>query len=990
MTIKSKLMLGAVCAPLAFMAVSAASAQESANPAQSDDAAMPVDRVVITGSYIRGRGEDGALPVDVFGAQELDNRGIDSPLEFMKTLPSVGPVLGDSNQFAAGTEQGVGSINLRSLGRERTLVLFNGRRTISSPGTGSTDTNLIPFFAVQRVEVLKDGAASTYGSDAIAGVANFVTYNAFEGVEVSGSYNFIDGSDGNYQASVLAGERFGNVDVMVGAGWQRRNELPNTERAFTQTEYDVNPTGYSFLSNPGTYLPIIPGFGVVGIGIDGQQLDTCTAMGGIQGTFPTSPTSAFPVCRYSYVDFSNLVEEEDRYQIYGQIDVDLGPNTTFHAEAIYAGMEMIDYAGSPSYPPVQGPLGPGSANAFSVPASNPGYAAYLAQTFPAGSPAYLSSLSNILFFRPFALGGNPLDERGAGLGSAENEAWRIAGGFEHDFSDNFGAQLYATYIHSNRKNAVRDFVGDRLQRAINGFGGASCSGSTPGANGCQYFNPFINSAPGHPTLGLTNPAFVPGNENDPALIEWMYQPSGTDQTEDQFIVDLIFSGYDTLFGQEVDYAFGAQYRRTEYESLPANVFSDPVGFPCAIEGDRSCLDDPNDANLPTGPFIFLGQYSTVNVEQDVYALFAEAQIEPFDGFELTGAVRYEDYGNPVGSTFNPKISARWQVSDNVALRASVGDTFRAPLPSDLEGDGLTLVEGIDAAGGAFKANQIAGNPDLDPETAFTYNFGILFESGGFSASVDFWNYDFEGRFTELPVQAIASAVAPGPVTDGTQAVDCASPFTEFVVFAGGSCTAGTTANDISRILVQVVNGPDVTTNGLDFSLNYRGDVGPFDFSGGVNATYTAKYEFGEFVYEGLTFDGSYDAAGFANYDRAPGTVSPWRASGFASFTYGRYNATYSLTYIDGVDDNRCPDTGACTQTPEFGPTDFGRTVESYTQHDLLGTVDLAAFGADVQLQAGVENIFDTDPPAARLELSYDPYVGNPLGRVYRLGLTARF
>ncbi len=166
----------------------------------------------------------------------------------------------------------------------------------------------------------------------------------------------------------------------------------------------------------------------MGIGIDGQQLDTCTAMGGIQGTFPTSPTSAFPVCRYSYVDFSNLVEEEDRYQIYGQIDVDLGPNTTFHAEAIYAGMEMIDYAGSPSYPPVQGPLGPGSANAFSVPASNPGYAAYLAQTFPAGSPAYLSSLSNILFFRPFALGGNPLDERGAGLGSAENEAWRISAG----------------------------------------------------------------------------------------------------------------------------------------------------------------------------------------------------------------------------------------------------------------------------------------------------------------------------------------------------------------------------------------------------------------------------------------------------------------------------------------------------------------------------------------------------------------------------------
>lgn len=986
MKTKAKLMLSAVCVPL--MLTATAAAQETTDAAQAES--RNADRIVVTGSYIRGRGEDGALPVDVFGAQELDNRGIDSPLEFMKTLPSVGPVMGDSNQYAAGTEQGVGSINLRSLGRERTLVLFNGRRTISSPGTGSTDTNLIPFFAIQRIEVLKDGAASTYGSDAIAGVANFVTYDAFEGVEVSGSYNFVDGSDGNYQASVLAGDSFGAVDVMVGAGWQRRNELPNTERDFTQADYAVNPTGYSFLSNPGTYLPIIPGFGVVGLGVDGAQLDTCNATGGFDGLFPVSPTTAYPVCRYSYVDFTNLVEEEDRYQIYGQIDVELGSSTSFHAEAIYAGMEMINYAGSPSYPPVQGPLGPGSANAFSVPASNPGYATFLSQTFPAGSPAYLSSLSNILFFRPFALGGNPLDERGAGLGSAENEAWRISAGFEHDFSENLRAELYATAIHSNRKNAVRDFVGDRLQRALNGLGGPDCSGTTPGANGCLYFNPFINSAPGHPTLGLDNPAYVAGNENDLDLINWMYQPSGTDQTEDQFILDLIFSGYDTVFGQQVDYAFGAQYRRTEYESLPANVFSDPEGYPCAVEGVRTCLDDPNDNDLPIGPFIFLGQYSTVNVEQDVYALFAEALIEPFDGFEVTGAVRYEDYGDPVGSTFNPKLSARWQVTDRVALRASVGDTFRAPLPSDLEGDGLTLVEGIDAAGGAFKANQIAGNRNLSPETALTYNFGVLFQAGGFSASVDYWNYDFEGRFTELPVQAIASAVAPGPVTDGTQAVNCASPFVEFVVFAGGVCDASTTANDISRILVQVVNGPDVTTNGFDFSLNYDGDFGPYAFSGGLNATYTAEYEFGEFVYEGLTFDGAYDAAGFANYNRAPGTVSPWRASGFASFSRGRYNATYSVTYIDGVEDNRCPSNAACTQTPEFGDTNFARTVESYTQHDLTGSVDLSALGADLQLQVGVENMFDTDPPAARLELSYDPYIGNPLGRVYRLGLTARF
>ncbi|MEL7774732.1 TonB-dependent receptor [Citromicrobium bathyomarinum] len=952
--------------------------------------------IVVTGSYIKGQREDGAQPVDVFGQAELEARGIDSPLEFIKSLPSVGPVLGDSNQYGAGGSQGVGSINLRSLGRERTLVLFNNRRFATEPGDGAADTNLIPLFALDRIEVLKDGAASTYGSDAIAGVANFVTRRDFTGVELAGDYEFVDGSDNNYRLSALAGFDLGAANLMIGAGWQHRSELPTTARDFTQVPYADNPTGYSFLSNPGLYAPLgfIPGRGVtsLGLAVDGNRVDACESLGGIEGAFPRAVGAPLPVCRYSYIPFVNLIEEEDRYQFYGQLLVDLSDTVRFTAEALYSHTELKELGYSPSYPITQGPNGPGSASAFTVPASNPGYAAFLEQTFAPGTPPRLFTpvLASIVLFRPFALGGNPLDERGAGRGQAINDAWRVSAGFDFDLTDNLSLQTFGTYIRSSRLAFSYDMVSDRLQRALNGFGGDNCTGTTPGANGCLYFNPFINAAPGNPALGLTNPAYVPGNENSQEVIDYLSQQSGTRATEEQFIVDAVFSGDFEVFGRTLGYAFGGQFRQTNFATDPLNRFSDPEAYPCAIDGDRSCLDDPNDTNFPVGAFTFLGQYPDARLSQDVYALFAEAQMEVFDGFELTGAVRFEDYGGLVGSTVNPKLSARWQVTDFLALRGSVGDTFRGPLPADLGTAGVRAVAGINVLGGNFKATDTVGNPALAPETALTYNMGAILEFGGFNFSVDYWTYEFEGRFTNLPIQAIAANVAPGG-QDGTQLVDCSSPFVDYVVFAGGVCTQGTTiGNDISRLQTQTVNGPDVTTSGLDFSVNYRTNLGPVRLNLGANATYTLKYEFSDFEFNGLLFSPGYDAAGYANYDRAPGTVSKWRASGYVNLQFDPVSVTWSSNYIGGVTDNRCDGLQFCAETPEFGGTNFGREIGDFFVHDLFATVDLTLAGVEAELQGGIENLFDTDPPAARLEYSYDPFIGTAKGRTFKVGVKLRF
>ncbi|MCD1621627.1 TonB-dependent receptor [Citromicrobium bathyomarinum] len=993
-------MVGTACA-LAFAPAAMAQTTPDSDAQNQPELAEQIESepdvtIVVTGSYIKGQREDGAQPVDVFGQAELEARGIDSPLEFIKSLPSVGPVLGDSNQYGAGGSQGVGSINLRSLGRERTLVLFNNRRFATEPGDGAADTNLIPLFALDRIEVLKDGAASTYGSDAIAGVANFVTRRDFTGVELAGDYEFVDGSDNNYRLSALAGFDLGAANLMIGAGWQHRSELPTTARDFTQVPYADNPTGYSFLSNPGLYAPLgfIPGRGVtsLGLAVDGNRVDACESLGGIEGAFPRAVGAPLPVCRYSYIPFVNLIEEEDRYQFYGQLLVDLSDTVRFTAEALYSHTELKELGYSPSYPITQGPNGPGSASAFTVPASNPGYAAFLEQTFAPGTPPRLFTpvLASIVLFRPFALGGNPLDERGAGRGQAINDAWRVSAGFDFDLTDNLSLQTFGTYIRSSRLAFSYDIVSDRLQRALNGFGGDNCTGTTPGANGCLYFNPFINAAPGNPALGLTNPAYVPGNENSQEVIDYLSQQSGTRATEEQFIVDAVFSGDFEVFGRRLGYAFGGQFRQTNFATDPLNRFSDPEAYPCAIDGDRSCLDDPNDTNFPVGAFTFLGQYPDARLSQDVYALFAEAQMEVFDGFELTGAVRFEDYGGLVGSTVNPKLSARWQVTDFLALRGSVGDTFRGPLPADLGTAGVRAVAGINVLGGNFKATDTVGNPALAPETALTYNMGAILEFGGFNFSVDYWTYEFEGRFTNLPIQAIAANVAPGG-QDGTQLVDCSSPFVDYVVFAGGVCTQGTTiGNDISRLQTQTVNGPDVTTSGLDFSVNYRTNLGPVRLNLGANATYTLKYEFSDFEFNGLLFSPGYDAAGYANYDRAPGTVSKWRASGYVNLQFDPVSVTWSSNYIGGVTDNRCDGLQFCAETPEFGGTNFGREIGDFFVHDLFATVDLTLAGVEAELQGGIENLFDTDPPAARLEYSYDPFIGTAKGRTFKVGVKLRF
>jgi len=180
----------------------------------------PIEEVIVTGSFIRGTPEDAASPVDVMSREEMNLTGNPSVLEMIRNLGPSSGIDGETNQFTSNGLEGISNVNLRGLGPGRTLVLMNGRRQAEAPnltndGVAFVDTaSMMPTIAIKRMEILKDGAAALYGSDAISGVVNFITRGDFEGFEVQLDNQTITNSpdwdtsrDWNVQGIILGNSR---------------------------------------------------------------------------------------------------------------------------------------------------------------------------------------------------------------------------------------------------------------------------------------------------------------------------------------------------------------------------------------------------------------------------------------------------------------------------------------------------------------------------------------------------------------------------------------------------------------------------------------------------------------------------------------------------------------------------------------------------------------------------------------------------------------
>jgi iron complex outermembrane receptor protein len=975
--------------------------------------ATAVGEVTVTGSFIRGTPEDAAIPVQVIGHQELERQGSPSIIDIIKTLPIIGPVLGDTNQFsvAAQGRNGGGTINLRGLGAQRTLVLLNGRRMAGY----TADTNLLPIAAIGRVEVLKDGAAATYGSDAIGGVANFITRTDVHGLEVAGDFRWIDGSDGDYTGSALWGWGNDRMNVMLALGYQHRSELQSGAREFSSVRpgggdfYLTNPSGWSAYSNPGAWL-IRGGPNGTGAVLSGVVRDAnCTEVGGYAGF-----TGATPVCYWTYVPFDNLVEDQNQFQGYGEVNFHITDTMRFHAELLYAETDQPHVPTSPGYPPFSGVAGPSTTGTFTVPSSNPGFNTFLTQTGNAALIGVAQSATEILW-RPLSNGGNPsfLPGRGSNLFYRYFETWHAAADLRGELGfGGIGYDASLTYIQENQDQRTRDILITRLQAALNGLGGPSCTGVTPGANGCLYFNPFSNAFAGNPAQGLTNPGFNAAAVNSRALSDWLFNLQVYEAWQTTWVADVVFNGQLPfhLWGGPVGWAAGAQYRTVDVKQRVSPDTYNADLFPCPTAGQ--VVGPPPGCPVATGPFIFLGQNRNLDLSQNVWAVYGELHLPITDTIDAQLAVRYERYSGDTGSTTNPQFRIKWQALDWFALRASVGTSFRGPTAFNTIPTGATGLAGLPTTGNAFRAVDFIGNPSVGPETALTYSVGAIFRAGGLTATVDYWKYRLEDQITSVPAALIAAAV--GGVGTGTQPLNCSHPL-RFLLTLGNNnvCTQGVTvANDIARVRSDTTNGPTVNTDGIDADVNYHmtGVLdGALDVGGTVS--YVLHYHQDAFFYQGILVSPAYEAAGFTNYDRLPGTIPRWRGQFYADYNHGPHNLRITTNYTDGATDNRGPTvvqtgpnsgtgTASCSvpnmQAANAGTiptpvncqlTTQGLVVGSFTTVDATYRVQLPW---DTTLTLTVTNLFDQAPSRSRLELSYDPFIANALQRTFKIGLRHHF
>ena len=185
-----------------------------------------LEEVLVTGSLIKGTATDAETNVSVYDRSTMDMQNSPSLVEFTKNLSFSSGVDGDSNQFESNATEGLANVNLRGLGPARTLVLINGQRQAAVPvrlAAGRfVDINSIPGAAIERIEILKEGAAATYGSDAVGGVVNFITRSDFEGFELQSNYASIADSDGDYSLGAIFGTQIGDFNWVTSAGYRER------------------------------------------------------------------------------------------------------------------------------------------------------------------------------------------------------------------------------------------------------------------------------------------------------------------------------------------------------------------------------------------------------------------------------------------------------------------------------------------------------------------------------------------------------------------------------------------------------------------------------------------------------------------------------------------------------------------------------------------------------------------------------------------------
>jgi iron complex outermembrane receptor protein len=921
--------------------------------AQELQQATPMARVEVTGSSIKRIAKEGALPVEVISRKQLEEQGIVTAEQLIATLNINGngsDNLASNADVTSGAQRGnngASSANLRGQGADSTLVLLNGRRVATHGMKGSAvDLNSIPMAAVERIEVLKDGASAIYGTDAIGGVINFILRKNYEGLEAQAFTDITEAGGGNIHRASLTGG-FGDLDtngfnVLVTAAHSRNDALRGDQRDFVNTfqpnrgvsvDTRGTPSGNVFattvapslLSRTGTG-PTLPGGTVAYNGISildlpgGPGCNTIDGMGAYDEKLWDSPGAAYG-CAWDTGRAAVLQQPVKSSNGLARATFKAGDHQLF-AEIVGSQTNV--------------------AKRFSPNQISPGNSTFPGTSFYPSTGPYYDRVYNALvqvFPTVAANRGLPIAYRWRCMecGNREIETESKAGRLQvgADGPVNFGS--FGTFDYR---------VG--LSRAF------SESQSTLG-NGWNYTQALANAL----GTGKINPFLLPGEtqtEEALALIR---------STSAQGVV--LYGGKSVL--TQFDAALSGEIFRLPGGAVMAAVGTDLRREEYKFNGDaRAASARPVILNAPFDDVNALN-----NVHRDIKAIYAELLVPVTKDLEVTFAGRRDHYSG-FGSTFNPKVSFRYQPLASLLFRGSYNTGFRAPSFNQLF-NGITesAYAGKDLADparcptlkvdstkpGCEAVNPVTltgGRRELGPETAKQGSLGVVWEPiARTSFNADLWEVRKEDTIDSFNVATMVANY------------DLFQDF--FLRFPNG---------ELGAIDQRWINAGERITRGLELGArtggNFNGTVWGVGMDGSRLLKKTSR----------ATRNSQFSESEVGKFTYTGDLGLKWKHTAYLTAKRGNWSGMLQNVYRSGYDDQVLPGVAS----GRIVPSNYNPKVDAYSIfHASVNYTGIK----NLTLTAGIKNLLDEDPPFAitydsnsGAGSSWEPRVADPRGRSFTL------
>ncbi len=935
------------------------------------------ERITITGSSIKRIATEGALPVQVITRAELDNAGVTTAEQFLLDLAANGTGLDNlaSNaDVVAGVgvrgNNGVSAANLRLQGSNATLILLNGRR-IAAHGLsgGQVDLNQIPMSAVERIEILKDGASAIYGTDAVGGVINFILRTNFTGLQLRATADVTQEGGGNIYSGAVTGG-FGNLDtdrfnVLAALSYRDAQVLRGDQRDFVNSfqpnrGLSVDTRGTPFatlfpLADPagsttrvGLFrnaadTPFVPGSTTVrasgGLNVldlpGGPGCDAIPGMAPYSDQLWNNPNAAL-ACSWDTGRAAVIQQPIKTTTFVGRGSLRLGEHV-LSAELLASNNKSakrfsnIQLSANTTNLQLRFPRNADSQAAYDA-VFDRLLAAFPGQILP-------SQRGQTLSYRWRCVDCGPREIE------TDTDTRRVFIGSEGPLLAGWDYRTGAMQATSQSKSRLGSGYYYR---------GTLPNGTPDGRFGLlQALN-----------TGIINPFALPGQGQSAQALALLERASARGVT--------LYGGKYTVEGADFT-ASGPVFK------LPGGDAMAAVGLDYRVEKYRFSGDERDVTQRQT---IILAPFDDPNVlsgvKRDVKAVFAELILPVFKGVEATFAVRRDEYSG-FGSTTNPKVSGVWKPLPQVLVRGSYGTGFRVPTFNQIYNPATDAPSGVDRVDPATCPGLVVnpavpgcaairpdtrsgGRESLGPEESVNRSVGFILEPvPDFSIGVDWWHIKREGTIQQFGVEALMR---------------------DYAIFQDRFIRDAT--GQIRVIDTTLINAGETETEGVDVSVRAAVNAAGARFTGSLEGTYLIKKR------SRVTPTASFGPSEVGRFTFSGDLGIRWKHQASVTGRYGVWSSTVSQAYRRGYYDQVLP--GVATGT--VAPPDWKDRVYSLTTYNLSvswsGIKGLTVTGL-------VKNLFDTDPPFAVTYSSdlgsgssWEPRVADPRGRAFVLTAEYRF